>query len=525
MKKLEPSAPAGDNVELTSPKQHRDELSNEASVNYPRVPGKPPLAAWLVSLVTIGERWSYYAFLGPFQNYIQNAYNDPLRPGALGLGQAKATLLVNMFLIISYTTPMVAGFLADSYFGCYRVILTSLVMYAVGVAILFVTSIPEVLHHGAGLPGLIAAMITISLALGGVKASIPPLLAEQCEQVTARVKKKPNGEQVIEDPEATLQYVFDVYYWCMNIGAQSRIVSSFIEKRVGFWATNLMSLCAILTALLIFSLSGPHGSILSPAFKAFGIGIRHGCSMDAARPNAVRQRDGKEVHWSDEFIDDLKGALFACRAFTPFIIFWLCQSQMTTNLVSQAAGMNTSGVPNDMLPTFNSITVIIALPLVSHFLYPFLRRHGISTSPLRRIAFGFLLEACAMGYAAGIQGWIYSVGPCYSRPRACPASIGGTLPNDLHVGFQVPVYFLEGLSEVFASPAGYEFAFTKAPKSMKSVIQAMYGLTAAAGSIIALALTPLDHDPAVLGMYAGISGAMFLSSIAAYIFYLNDRKY
>lgn len=197
---------------------------------------------------------------------------------------------------------------------------------------------------------------------------------------------------------------------------------------------------------------------------------------------------------------------------------------MTTNLVSQAAGMRTNGVPNDLLPSFNSVTVLIALPLVSRFFYPFLRRHGISTSPLRRIALGFLLEACAMAYAAGIQGWIYSRGPCYSHPRACPASQGGTIPNDIHVGWQLPVYILEGMSEIFASPAGYEFAFTKAPKSLKSVIQAMYGLTAAAGSVISIAFTPLNRDPTILGVYAGISGAMFLSSIAAYIFYIQDRK-
>ena len=197
---------------------------------------------------------------------------------------------------------------------------------------------------------------------------------------------------------------------------------------------------------------------------------------------------------------------------------------MTTNLVSQAAGMQTNGVPNDLLPTFNSVTVLLALPLISRFLYPFLRRHGISTSPLRRIAFGFFLEACAMAYAAGIQGWVYSKGPCFSHPRACPASMGGTIPNNLHVGYQVPVYVLEGISEIFASPAGYEFAFTKAPKSLKSVIQAMYGLTAAAGSTIAIALTPLNRDPTILGVYAGISSAMFLSAIAAYLFYIIDRR-
>lgn len=51
-------------------------------------------------------------------------------------------------------------------------------MYTIGVAVLLVTSIPAVFHHGAGLPGLLVALITISAALGGTKASLPPLLGE-----------------------------------------------------------------------------------------------------------------------------------------------------------------------------------------------------------------------------------------------------------------------------------------------------------------------------------------------------------
>jgi POT family proton-dependent oligopeptide transporter len=66
---------------------------------------------------------SYRIFL---ENYIQNSPDDPLHPGALGLGQSKATMLVNIFLILGYTTPMAAGCLADNYLGRYKVILISL---------------------------------------------------------------------------------------------------------------------------------------------------------------------------------------------------------------------------------------------------------------------------------------------------------------------------------------------------------------------------------------------------------------
>jgi len=62
----------------------------------------------------------------PTENYIQNMSTDPLRPGALGLGQSKATTLVNMFRIISYMTPVAAAIVADGYLGRYRTVLFSL---------------------------------------------------------------------------------------------------------------------------------------------------------------------------------------------------------------------------------------------------------------------------------------------------------------------------------------------------------------------------------------------------------------
>ena len=51
-------------------------------------------------------------------------------------------------------------------------------MYAVGLTILLITSLPPLLRQGSGLPGLIVALIIISLGVGGVKSTLPPFLGE-----------------------------------------------------------------------------------------------------------------------------------------------------------------------------------------------------------------------------------------------------------------------------------------------------------------------------------------------------------
>ncbi|CAF4351191.1 unnamed protein product, partial [Rotaria sordida] len=43
---------------------------------------------------------------------------------------------------------------------------------------------------------------------------------------------------------------------------------------------------------------------------------------------------------NNQFIDDLKKAVRACRVFAFYPFYWICYNQFGTNLVSQAAQMN-----------------------------------------------------------------------------------------------------------------------------------------------------------------------------------------
>ncbi|KAL1297995.1 hypothetical protein AAFC00_006501 [Neodothiora populina] len=485
-----------------------------------RVPGRIPAAVWLVSLASMCERFAYYAFLGPLQNYVQNRRGDPVRPGALGLGESKASMLVTIFLLISYVTPTLAAVVSDNYLGKFRTISISLVLYIVGIVVLLITSIPSLLARGSGIPGFVISILIVSMGTSGVKAALPPFLAEQCGAGKNEIKTTKKGERYVVDSDATREYAFNIYYWCVNIGAQSRIPATFIEKSVGFWLTFLMSAVSLVLSLLVF-VGGKsmylkeerQPSMLPKARQAFTIAARHGFKMDAAIPANTLERDHKTVPWNNGFIEELKIGLVACRAFIPFSIFILCQNQMSTNTVSQAGEMRTHGVPNDLLPNVNSITVIILMPIITHVLYPLLRRWNIAFPPITRIAVGFAFESLGMGYAAGIQGWIYSSGPCYTHPLACPASKNGTIANNVHIATQIPVYVLEGLSESFAFPASYEYAYTKAPKSMKSVLQSVLSLSFAAAAIIGLALSPTYHDPYLLAMYASLAGVMLLTTL------------
>lgn len=56
-------------------------------------------------------------------------------------------------------TPIFGAIIADQYLGKYLAIVVFCIVYIIGLLILFLTSLPVSLSHGAGLGGFIAAII------------------------------------------------------------------------------------------------------------------------------------------------------------------------------------------------------------------------------------------------------------------------------------------------------------------------------------------------------------------------------
>lgn len=96
-----------------------------------------------------------------------------------GLGQVGATGLTDFFQFWCYVTPIGGAIVSDQFLGKYNTIMYSAYIYLIGVAILFLTSLPTSIEHGAGTGGLIVAMIVIGIGTGGIKSNVSPLIAEQ----------------------------------------------------------------------------------------------------------------------------------------------------------------------------------------------------------------------------------------------------------------------------------------------------------------------------------------------------------
>jgi POT family proton-dependent oligopeptide transporter len=133
-----------------------------------------------------------------------------------------------------------------------------------------------------------------------------------------------------------------------------------------------------------------------------------------------------------------------------------------------------------------------------------------------------------MVYAAVIQSYIYKAGPCYGHPLCdAGADANGVIQgNDIHIASQTGAYMLIGISEIFASVTGLEYAYTKAPPSMKSFVQSMFLLTNAFGSAISEGLNPVLYDPAIEWMFVSLAVASFIAGALVWILFhhLNETE-
>lgn len=188
---------------------------------------------------------------------------------------------------------------------------------------------------------------------------------------------------------------------------------------------------------------------------------------------------------------------------------------MTNNLTSQAATMQLHGAPNDIILNLNPLTLIIFIPIMDKLVYPGVRRVGIKFSPLKRIYAGFLLASMSMVAATVTQHYIYMKSPCGDHPSSCDK------PAPINVWVQAVPYVLVAISEILASITGYEYAYTKAPRNMKSLVQSLFLFMNAISSAIQQGLTALSTDPLLVWNYGFVT---VLAFIGGNLFYLAHRS-
>ncbi|TEB20884.1 peptide transporter PTR2B [Coprinellus micaceus] len=522
-----------------------------------------PLASFLVVFVEFAERWSYYGTANVYNNYIRaplprgSTTGAVLRSdrqfgiaGALGKGQPTSFALRTFNSFFVYITPILGGILADTLWGRYKTIMVFSLVCLAGHIILVGSAAPSALaKDGVSLGLLVLSILVIGVGAGCIKANVSPMVAEQY-QGKMHKKTLESGETVIVSPEVTIQSVYLWFYAAINFGSCGAISASFLARDHGYWIAYLVPtaiFCLVPLVLMagknIYVVTPPRGSILLETFRVIGMALAPAWSWnpvttirnirkpdfwDPAKPSVYKEGHvPARITWDEEFVGEVSRTVAACGVFLFFPFFWLCYSQIDGNLGTTAAAMTLNGTPNDLIQNLNPISIIVLIPIFDKVIYPFLRRRGINFSPIKRIYAGFLVAGLAMVYASVLQHFIATRSPCGpSDPALCEhpddgsPEAGTPWPANINVWVVSGPYILVGISEIFASITSLEYAFTKAPSRMKSVVMSFSQLQTAIASAINFALTAVNVESRFVWLYGSFA---IVSWIVGTIFFIVFR--
>jgi proton-dependent oligopeptide transporter, POT family len=337
------------------------------------------------------------------------------------MGQSEAVEHYHSFTGWVYFTPLIGALLADIFLGKYRTIILLSLVYCLGHATLAFMG-----HFGNSGWWLFAGLMLICIGSGGIKPC-----------VSAHV-----GDQFGPRNSHLLTRIYNWFYFSINLGSTvSTLLTPWLLEWYGpHWAF------------------GVPGVLMAIATLMFWMGRHRFIHIPPSGSGFVKD------FFSREGLVAL-GKLIPLFVFIAF--FWALYDQTGSSWVFQAEQMDRNFLGTTWLESqvqaVNPILILTFIPLFTFVLYPTIDR-VFKLTPLRKIGIGFFLMVATFGLSTLSQSWIDS----------------GKFPS---IGWQFLAFVLITASEIMVSIVGLEFAYTQAPKSMKSMIMSLYLLSVWLGNI------------------------------------------
>ncbi len=376
------------------------------------------------------ERFSYYGMNGILvmfmTHYLLNAQHQPAQ-----MTGPQAESRYHIFVFCVYFLPIVGAFLADAVLGKYRTIFYLSIVYCFGHLTLALDHTRLGLAMGLGL---------IALGAGGIKPC-----------VSANV-----GDQFGATNQHLLPRVFSWFYFSINLGsALSTIIIPWMLHPFTVppnWQTWMPGWLVS----FLEKIHGPNfafgtpGLLMFIATVIFWLGRKKFVHLPPV---------GVGPYLREIWEPENRKALGNLLILVPFVaIFWALWQQNFSSWILQAEQMNRHifGInwQPEQIQTVNPLFILLMLPLFSYQLYPAIDR-VFPLTPLRKIGIGLFITAAAFT----IVGWIQT------RIDA------GHVP---HVGWQILAFVVLTAAEIMVSVTHLEFAYTQAPRKMKSLVMCTY---------------------------------------------------
>ncbi|XP_005369707.1 solute carrier family 15 member 3 [Microtus ochrogaster] len=480
-------------------------------------------AAAAVLLVEMLER---AAFFGVTSNLV--LYLNSLNFNWEGEQASRATLL---FLGASYLLSPVGGWLADVYLGRFLTISLSLVLYLAASGLLLTTitydgrrsfcgemplSPLEPACPSADCPGswsspycattLYLVLLLLALAASSVRSNLTSFGADQVMDLGR---------------DATRRF-FNWFYWSINLGAVlSLLVVAFIEQNISFlWGYSIivglvaLAFFIFLFATPVFITKPPTGSQVSSMLK---LAFQNCCPWRLSRDSEGAlllpdQRSHPRGPSPQEDMANFQVLVKLLPVMVTLVPYWMVYFQMQSTYVLQGLHLHIPNffrtnsslalstenssyrIPEAWLLLANVVVVLVLVPVKDHLIDPLLLRCKLLPSALQKMALGMFFGFTSI-IAAGVleKERLRYIKDNHTVPQLIGKDLYYAAP--LSIWWQIPQYLLIGISEIFASIAGLEFAYSEAPRSMQGAIMGIFFCLSGVGSLLGSGLVALLSLP------------------------------
>ena len=373
--------------------------------------------------------------------------------------EAEATSTYHLFSALCYLFPVLGAFISDRFLGKYKTILYLSLVYCAGHAVLSIWETKNGLYFG---------LFLIALGSGGIKPC-----------VSAHV-----GDQFKANQQHLLKKVYEVFYFMINFGSFfSTLVTPWTLKHYGPSVAFGIPGVLMFIATFVFWM-GRKEFVHVPPTKSDGHGFMN-VIASAFKNSGSRKKDqpfldGALKEHSREQVDAAQAVISIAKLFSAIAVFWALFDQHGSSWVIQAMNMDLvfwgMTFEASQIAAWNPIMVMGLIPLFSLGIYPMLDRMGFKTTPIRRMTGGMFVAAVSFALVGFLQ---------YLMD-------GGT---KLNVMWQFFPYLIITVAEVMISITGLEFAYTQAPRSMKSTIMSIWLLTVFFGNLITAYVAKVNFFP------------------------------
>ena len=425
------------------------------------------------------ERYSYYGMRSILTVFMIQV---------LLMQEAEATSTYHLFAGACYLFPLLGAYISDRIWGKYKTILYLSLVYCLGHAVLAVWENRLGLYAGLGL---------IALGSGGIKPC-----------VSAHV-----GDQFKANQKHLLKKVYELFYFMINFGSFfSTLITPWTLKAYGPSVAFGIPGVLMLIATFVFWM-GRNEFVHVPPTKSDGHGLLNvvlsAFKHSSSRKAGEKFLDGAVKEHSQEQIEAVRSVFDIAKLFASITFFWALFDQHGSSWVIQAMNMDLSfmGVQFEasQIAAWNPIMVMVLIPVFSMLIYPALDKLGITSTPIKRMTLGMFVAAVSFALIGGLQMWM-----------------DGS-ESKINVMWQFFPYLVITMAEVMISITGLEFAYTQAPRAMKSSIMSIWLLTVFFGNLITAYVSKVNFFPIASSGYF-----MFFAILMAFfsgIFWFMGTRY